>query len=62
MTFQQIGGFYVLLFGGGAGEKDGDCDPLRWTGARGANINLTEPIKWLSPASSNINLCGPLQE
>lgn len=60
MSFQQIGAFYVLMFGG-AGATDGDCDPLRWTGPSSANINLSEQINWVAPVAASINLCGPLE-
>ncbi len=59
MSFQQIGAFYVLMFGGG-GMEDGECDPHPWQRPDTANINLSFEIQWARPDSANINFCGQL--
>ena len=59
MTFHQIGGFYVLMFGGGAADE-GECAPHAWRGPINANIDLNFDISWADPDPVNINLCAPL--
>lgn len=59
MSFQQIGGFYCLLFGA-ALMAEGECDAVAWQGPDTVNIDLNFAIQWAAPEPVNINLCAPL--
>lgn len=59
MSFQQIGGFYCLLFGAGL-IAEGECDPIAWRGPDTVNIDLNFDVQWMDADPVNINLCAPL--